>query len=225
MKNASRPKSWTKWVLAGLCLSLVVLSLLAYFSRETILEKAGGFMAPRGDYEADIAIVGGTSFLDRPVAEAGIELLMAGKVKRLAVVLHNINPQHRPLGLNDNYPGMVRQEMLKRGLAEKDFEIIIARIDHPVTLTEAQNAMKAIAKQNVKSAILLAPGFHTRRSYLVYQHAADPYNIKIYPQACFAGNGPGKWWTENSGMRHFAEETVKLAYYMLCGYIPFKFAY
>jgi len=218
-------KTRTKWILGGLALSTVLIISLVYALREPILTKAGEFMAPRGDYTADIAILGGTTFLDRQIAEAGFELLKSGKVKRLVVVLHNINPLGRPYGMNENYPEMVRKEILKTGLREKDFEILVTHIHEPITLTEAQGAIKIIAKSNVKSAILLTPGFHTRRSYLVYQHAASPYKLAIYPQACFDGYKLEKWWLQEGASRDFAAEAIKLTYYVLRGHIPFKFGY
>lgn len=218
-------KTKTKWILGGLVLSVALIVAIFYIFRQPILTRAGEFMAPRGEYTADIAILGGTSFLDRHIAEAGFELLKTGKVKRLVVVLHRIHPLHRPYGMNENYPEMVRKEILKKGLNEKDFEIIVTHIHNPLTLIEAQGAIKAIARAEVKSAILLTPGFHTRRSYLVYQYVADPYQIKIYPQACFSGYDYENWWEKDFGKRDFAAEAVKLIYYFLWGYIPFRFGY
>lgn len=215
-------KTKTKWILGCLILASVLIVAVVYIFKEPILTKAGDYMAPRGEYTADIAILGGTSFLDRQIAEAGFDLLKQGKVKRLVVVLHNIHPLHRPYGMNESYPEMVRKEILKRGLKEKDFEILVTHIHEPLTLTEAQGAMKVIAKTNIKSAILLTPGFHTRRSYLVYQCIADPYKITIYPQACLNGYKLEKWWTQEGGPRDFATESLKLAYYVLWGHIPLK---
>lgn len=223
--KGNKLKARKKWILGGLCLSAVLIIAFLYIFRDQVLSRAGEFMAPRGEYKADIAIVAGASYLERYVAEAGFELLKTGKVKRLAIVLHNINPLGRPYGLNENYPEMVRKEILKRGLKESEFEVLVVRIDHPITLTEARNAIKALARENIKSAILLAPSFHTRRSYLAYQYAANPYQIVIYPQACFSRNGTVKWWTDDSSMRDFSAEAVKLAFYLAAGHIPFKFSY
>lgn len=225
MKKFSRVKQKAKWALAVICLSVLILSILAFAYREKILQKAGEFMAPRGEYTADVAILGGTSFLNRSIPQEGFELLKAGKVKRLVVVLHNINPLHRPYGYNDNYPEMVAKEIRKSGLKQGDFEIVVTHIHHPLTLIEAQGAMKAIARMNVKSAILLTPGFHTRRSYLVYQYTANPYGIKIYPRACFNGYDAENWSKNDAGRRDFAAESAKLIYYVLWGHIPFKFDY
>lgn len=218
-------KTKFKWILGSLCLLVALLISLAYVFREPILTKAGQFMAPRGEYTADIAILGGTTFLDRTIAEAGFELLKTGKVKRLVVVLHRIHPQHRPYGMNENYPEMVRKEILKRGISEKDFEIMVTHIHEPITLTEAQGALKLIARENIKTAVLLTPGFHTRRSYLVYQYVGNLYKITIYPQACLNGYKLDKWWVQEGAARDFSAEAVKLAYYVLWGHIPFRVGY
>ena len=218
-------KSRAKRILGWICLFLVLLAALAYFFREPILRESGEFMAPRGDYTADIAILEGNEYIDRGIVSAGLELLKAGKVRRIIVVLHNIAQAHRPYGLNENYPGMVEKELQKLGLKEKDFEVMVVHIEHPLTLTEAKGALKEISKENVKTAILLSSGFHTRRSYLVYQHAAEAYQIKIYPQACFTGYQAENWWEQERGARDFSAESVKLAYYLLMGHIPFRFSY
>ena len=128
---------------------------------------AGKFMAPQGDYIADVAILEGNDFIDRNLVISGKNLLSSGKVKRLIVVLFRIAPSHRPFALNEDYPTLVKQEMESLGLKEKDFKIIVTHIHNPLTLVSAKGVMENISKDNIKSAILLSSGFHTRRSYLV----------------------------------------------------------
>jgi len=85
--------------------------------------------------------------------------------------------------------------------------------------------MENISKDNIKSAILLSSGFHTRRSYLVYQHVGDSYHIQIYPSACFNSYNLDNWWKQEGGLRDFALELMKLVYYLGGGYIPLKLSY
>jgi len=94
-----------------------------------------------------------------------------------------------------------------------------------VTLTAARVALDTLSRENVKSAILLSPGFHTRRSFLAYQFAGTPLQIKIFPAACFTEYEPDQWWTGYLGIRDFGIEALKLAYYMVGGYIPLKLSY
>jgi hypothetical protein len=218
-------KNRVKWIWGGICLSLFLIIILAFTFRVTILMRAGQFMAPEGDYTADVAILEGTEFIDRRIVSRGMDLLSSGKVKRIIVVLHRIAPYHRPFAFNEDYPRLVKKEMVALGLKEKDFRIIVTHIHQPITLTAARGAVEAISKENIKSAILLSPGFHTRRSYLVYQYLCIPFQIKIFPSACFNSYQLDHWWSQENGLRDFAQELLKLAYYIAGGYMPFKLSY
>lgn len=218
-------KRKTRWIWGGILLSIFITFALVFSFRESILTEAGKFMAPAGDYAADVAILEGTEFIHRGIVNNGVNLLRTGKVKRLAVVLHNIAPSHRPFAFNENYAERVAQELKGLGLKDDEFKIIVTHIHHPVTLTEARGALETLSREGVKSAILLSPGFHARRSYLAYQHLAIPLQMKIYPLACFNGYPLDKWWTQDNGLRDFLGESLKLAYYLIMGYIPLKFSY
>lgn len=219
-------KKRARWVWGSIGLSLLLAVAVIYAFRVTILMQAGRFMAPGGHYTADAAILEGNEFIDRAVVKSGMELLATGKVRRIAVVLHRIAPSHRPFAMDADYAGLVRRELEAAGLEDRDFRIIVTRIHHPVTLAAARGAMAALSKEeNVKSAVLLSKGFHTRRSFLVYQHAGLPYGIKIYPAACFNAYPLDRWWLHEHGARDFVMELLKLAYYLAGRHIPFKFDY
>lgn len=218
-------KKEIKRILAGVGVCLAFTIILAFLFRVPILTHIGRFMAPQGDYTADVAILEGTEFIHRSVVMDGLKLLSSGRVKRVIVVLHRIAPSHRPFGLNDDYPDLVKKQVEALGLNERDFQVLSVRISNPVTLTAAKGAMEAIAKEGIKSAILLSPGFHTRRSYLVYQYVGGPFHIRILPSACFGPYELERWWSQNDGMRDFGQELSKLIYYFARGYIPLKFSY
>lgn len=218
-------KSKGKWIWAGICLSLFLIILLIFSFRVPILMRAGRFMAPHGNDTADVAILEGSEFIDRCIIRNGMNLLSSGKVKRLIVVLHLIAPSDRPFAVNENYPNLVKKEIEALGLKERDFRIVVANIHHPITLTEAREVVEAISKEDVKSAVLVAPGFHARRSYLVYQHVCSPFQIKIFPSASFNSYPLDHWWSQEDELREFTTELLKLVYYLAGGYIPFKLSY
>jgi hypothetical protein len=214
-----------KWIWGGICLFIFIITIFVFIFRETILLKAGSFMAPAGDYKADVAILEGAEFISTGVITSGMDLLSSGKVKRLVIVLQNIAPAHRPYGINGNYPDIVLQKLKNIGLKETEYKVIVVPIRNPVTLKEAEVVLKALSKDNTKSAILLSPGFHTRRSYLAYQHVGIPLQIKIFPYASFTEYQLNNWWVQEPGVRDFTVELLKLGYYLAGGYIPFKFSY
>lgn len=215
----------SKWIWGCICLFIFITITVVFIFRETILLKAGSFMAPVGDYQADVAILEGAEFIRTGAITSGIDLLSSGKVKRIVIVIQNIAPAHRPYGINGNYPDIVKQELKKLGLKETDFKVIVVPIRHPVTLREAEVVLKVLSKENIKSAILLSPGFHTRRSYLAYQHVGMPLQIKIFPSASFTEYQLNNWWVQEQGVRDFTIELFKFGYYLAGGYIPFKFSY
>jgi hypothetical protein len=215
----------SKWIWGGICLFVFIIAMLVFSFHETILLRAGKFMAPAGDYKADVAILEGAEFIRTGAVTSGIDLLSSGKVKCIVIVLQNIAPAHRPYGINGNYPDIVKQKLKNLGLKETEFKVIVVPIRHPVTLREAEVVLEALSKENIKSAILLSPGFHTRRTYLAYQYVGKPMQIKIFPSACFTGYELNNWWVQEPGVRDFASELLKLGYYLGGGYIPFKFSY
>jgi len=215
----------SKWIWGGIFIFIFIITFFVFIFRETILLKAGSFVAPAGDYKADVAILEGAEFISTGAITNGMDLLSSGKVKRLVIVLQNIAPAHRPYGINGNYPDIVLQKLKNLGLKETDFKVIVVPIRHPVTLKEAEVVLKALSKEKVKSAILLSPGFHTRRSYLAYQHVGIPLQIKIFPSASFTNYQLNDWWVQEPGVRDFTAELLKLGYYLAGGYIPFKFSY
>ena len=182
-------------------------------------------MAPVGYYKADVAILEGSEFIQSGVVASGRDLLSAGKVKRVVIVLQNVSPEYRPYGIHADYPDNVRQKLKKIGLKDTEFKVIVVPSQHPITLKAGEVVLASLSKENIKSAILLSPGFHTRRSYLAYQYAGIPLHIKIFPYACFTEYQLGNWWAQELGVRDFTYELLKLVHYLAAGYIPFKFTY
>lgn len=217
-----------KWIWGTLCIFAMVTVILIISFHRSILLEAGRFMAPEANQiegVADVVIVEGTTFIGRGVVSKGLELLSSGKAKRMVVVLHRIAPHHRPFALNEDYPSSVRRELQNLGLKDSAFTIIVTHIHEPITLVSAQGAMDVLSMDGVKSAILVSSGFHMRRSFLVYQHLSFPFNIKIYPVACFEAYKLNNWWNQDTGPRDFLTELHKLLFYMVKGYIPLKFSY
>jgi hypothetical protein len=216
----------SKWIWGSICLFVFITTFFVFIFRETILLNAGNFMAPvSDDYKADVAILEGAEFISAGEITSGVDLLSSGKVKRIVIVLQDIAPAHRPYGINGNYPDIVGQKLKNLGLSETEFKVIIVHIGLPVTLREAEQVLNALSKENIKSAILLSPGFHTRRSYLAYQHVGMPLHIKIFPSASFTNYQINNWWVQENGVRDFTAEFFKLGYYLAGGYIPLKFSY
>jgi hypothetical protein len=218
-------KNRVKWICRGICLCGLLIVILTFLFRATILMRAGQFMAPDGNYTADVAILEGDQFIDNDMVTKGMALLSSGRVKRLILVLQFVPSSDRPFALNEDYPILAGKKLKALGLKERDFRIVVVHYQRPVTLAVGRGVAEAISKEDIKSAVLISSGFHTRRSYLVYQHLCNPSKVRIFPSAWFKSYQLEHWWSQDGGLRDFVVEVLKLTYYLVRGYIPFKLSY
>lgn len=222
-------KKTSKWVWGAVGLAAILL-LLASGSCDTFLLDAGKFMAPvddRMDGAADIVVLEGIDHIERELVARAAGMVSSGKARRLIVVL-NRRAASDPPPANPEAPLLVVQQALgDLGQDETLCKIVWAPFQHPATLTSAKTAMEVLAEERARSVILISPGFHARRSYLVYQSLGEPLQIRIHPHASFDGHNHGldRWWTQWHGVHDFVEQSIKLVYYMVRGYIPLKLSY
>jgi uncharacterized SAM-binding protein YcdF (DUF218 family) len=214
-----------KKILIGILLFLILLGIGGYLFSEQLCESAGRFMAPQCESSADAAILEGDEYISTGIVKKGTDLLTDGRVKKIIIVIHRIAPADHAFGIDSDYPDAVRQKLINLGLKEERFKIIVTPMQNPITLKEAQFALKELAGDEIHSVILVSQSFHTRRSYLTYQYIANSMNIKIYPYANFANFDRQLWWTEEAGLREFCAESVKLFYYVVWGHLPLRFSY
>jgi hypothetical protein len=222
-------KKTSKWVWGAVGLAGIPL-LLASGSCDTFLLDAGRFMAPVadiGDKNTDAIILEGTEQIHKEIIARAISLLSMGKSKQIVIVLAKKTPDEKPSVSPWEDSSVLKRELEGMGLDENTCRVISTPSRHPMTLTSAQAAMAVLAGEGVRSALLISPGFHMRRSYLVYQSLGEPLKIRIYPHASFDGHNHGldKWWTQWHGVHDFVEQSIKLVYYMVRGYIPLKLSY
>jgi len=204
--------------------------LLVSGIHESILLDAGRFMAPvddRMEGAADIVVLEGVDQIKRDLVAKAAGMVSSGKARRMAIVLTRKAPGDTLSADLEDPLSVVRKALDGLGQDETLCKIVWTPFHHPATLTSAKAAIEVLAGERVKSVILVSPGFHTRRSYLVYQSLGEPLQILIYPHASFDGHNHGldKWWTQWHGVHDFIEQSIKLVYYMVRGYIPLKLSY
>jgi hypothetical protein len=209
----------------SLLITLILICVGVILLHRPVLRAAGEFMAPNGSEEAEVLIVEGTQVVRKDAINAGIRLLSDGKVKHmLVVVLHEMSKGDQLFAIQDKYAQLLISESEKLGLERGKFQVIVTPIrGHPITLTEARFVMARLSQEGVKSAILLSEGFHTRRSLGVYSQEGARAGIRISPHPYFAEYRLDDWWTRPEGIHAFFVESVKLAYYLMRGYLSVKF--
>jgi uncharacterized SAM-binding protein YcdF (DUF218 family) len=206
----------------------VVLSLILYgilialiLNYQTILIEAGRYLAPEGKGEADIVIIEGGELVKEKAVEVGLAFLASNRVKGIIIVSQQNGKNGENFGL-PNYNLLVANKLESHGIKNSQFRIINVPIEHPITLIEARIVLEKIAQDGIKRAILVAPGFHTRRSYWAYKQAGSSLGLEIIPHPIFIKFKRDNWWQHNQGLREFAGESLKFFYYLLRGYIPVK---
>ena len=203
---------------------LVLLGLAAVFlycSSQTLLLKAGNFLAPEGTGRAEVVILEGNGLIKLKAVRMATDLLSSGRADRLVAVTHKDIENGQTFALPD-YPSLLAKNLERLGLRKDQFQVIVAPSDHPVTLTEAKIVLSHLSRDGVKSVILLAEGFHTRRSYWAYKQVGLPLGIEIIPHPYFTSYPKEVWWQHRSGVGRFIYESFKFIYYFLRGYIPLK---
>jgi hypothetical protein len=215
MKKQSITRKTIFFIISGLAL---VILLLSY---KTILTAAGNFLAPQGAGYADVAIVENTEVIREKGVKTGIDLLSSGRANHLVIVYQNSESEKifdRPV----NYNLHILQKMELLGLKKEQIKVIEVPTEHPITLTEARSVLSNLSRSGVKSGILLAEGFHMRRSYWAYKEVGSSLGIIIIPCPYFIKYRNDNWWTRMQGVFSFADEWLKFIYYILCRYIPVK---
>ena len=214
----AKQKYSRKLVFPAILLGLITFCALSY---ETILSGAGDFLAPRGMGKADVVILEGEGLIREKAVKIGIELLSSEKTKRMVIVLQQ-NSEDESVFALPKYSLLLTDSLQKLGLKKDQFVIIGVPTNHPITLTEARIVLADLSKRGVKSAILVAEGFHTRRSLWAYRQVALSLGIEIIPFPFFTKYRSENWWRSIGGARDFVSEFLKYIYYLIRGYIPLK---
>jgi uncharacterized SAM-binding protein YcdF (DUF218 family) len=200
---------------------LAVAFVLVGLFYQPILIGAGRYLSPEKMKKADIVILEGTELIREDAVRVGMGLITAGTAHGMVVVYQHSEDEKifgRPLYFNL----YLRKELEKLGLKRDQIIVLEVPKDHPITLTEARIVLSSLSQRGIKSAILVAEGFHTRRSLWAYRRMGLPFGIEIIPHPYFMRYQTENWWQQIYGTVEFFEEYLKFVYYLVRGYIPPK---
>jgi hypothetical protein len=83
----------------------------------------------------------------------------------------------------------------------------------PISLNAAYQIRDFLTKAQIRSILVVTPGFRSQRSSLVYQAVLAPAGIKVYCMPVF-GEKTAKNWTKTwHGIQNVTEQWLKLQYY------------
>jgi hypothetical protein len=142
------------------------------------------------------------------VFERAAELRKQGSAWRVFVPTYAATD---PAQANVVYAGIV--EVMVRVAQLPEPEIIPITVVEPVSLNAAFQIRKVLQQQHVRSVIVVAPGFRSRRSLLVYNTIFREVGITTSCVPVFGGVTPQTWTRTWHGIQDVAEQYVKLQYY------------
>jgi hypothetical protein len=102
---------------------------------------------------------------------------------------------------------MARQARLDRW---RTFPIVHTE---PVSLNAAIQIRTWLAAEGIRSVIVLAPAFRSRRASLVYQATLGPAGVTVHCVPVFGRTSPERWTETWHGIQQVVEEFLKLQYY------------
>jgi hypothetical protein len=203
-------------------LSVVFVSSLLLFY-QPLLKEAGEFLAPCSSEKAEAVILEGSQTVRNGAINVGLKLLFDGKAERMVLVIHQPLKDDQLVALQEKYIRLLINESDRIGLGKGKFQItVVPFAGHPATLNEARFVLTKLTQDGIRSAILLSKGFHTRRSFGVYNQEGARVGVRIIPSPYFTEYKNDNWWKHLQGVRDFFEQTIKLAYYLLRGYVSIK---
>jgi hypothetical protein len=203
-----------------LLVSLVlILSISALY--KPVLRELGRFLAPQGTGKAEAVVVEGFQAVQDGMMETALALIQEGRARQIILIIQWYPQKERLFAIQEHYPNRLGEELERRGLRKDQYQIWVVPInDHPITLTEARSVVPRLSQAGINKAFLLCRGFHTRRSFLVFQNQGDVLGVRFIPYPYFPSYDRDTWWKHTEGLKEFVSQTFKLGYYLGKGYIP-----
>jgi len=83
----------------------------------------------------------------------------------------------------------------------------------PISLNAARQLLAALQQRNVRSMTVVAPGFRSARSRLVYSSVLAPAGIEVRCSPVFGRKSPRNWTDTWHGIQEVSLQFLKLQYY------------
>jgi hypothetical protein len=200
----------TTWA-ARLVLVVVALSLIVSTRNIWSEPLALNLVCDSDKAEADVVVVENLDS-DYLLFEETADLITQGKA-RFALVLVQAN------GKNPNEP-----EVVPHGIAEvmirvahlKNAEIFPIDQKEPITLNAALQVASSIKDRgNITSAILVTPGFRSKRTHLIFRSVLNEQGVAVSCVPVWGNSRPDNWTTTWHGIQGVCLQYLKLFYYRL----------
>jgi hypothetical protein len=142
------------------------------------------------------------------VFERAAELQKAGFASRALVP---VEASSDPAVANSVSKGIA--DLMARQARMGTWETLPILATEPISLTAAFQIRDHLAREHVRSIIVVAPGFRSRRSSLVYRTVLREVATRVSCTPVFGRTTPERWMDTWHGIQEVTEEFFKLQYY------------
>jgi hypothetical protein len=104
-------------------------------------------------------------------------------------------------------------ELMARVAQMQAPEIIPIRAMEPISLNAAYKVRDFLLKEHLRTVIIVAQGFRSKRLSLTYQAALAPAGITVSCLPVFVGAAPENWSQSWHGIQEVTEQFLKLQFY------------
>jgi hypothetical protein len=104
-------------------------------------------------------------------------------------------------------------EVMARHARLRVWRVIPIGYTEPISLNASIQIRRQLIRDGIRSIVVIAPGFRSRRSSLVYRTMLAEAGITVHCVPVFGGTSPEHWTRSWHGIQEFTEEFVKLQYY------------
>ena len=112
-------------------------------------------------------------------------------------------------------------EVMARHARLRAWRVIPVIYTEPFSLNAALQIRQRLIGEGIRSIVVVAPGFRSRRSVLVYRATLGTAGIEVRCSPAFNRATPENWTETSHGIMDVAEESLKLQYYRLY-ILPFR---
>jgi hypothetical protein len=150
------------------------------------------------------------------VFERASRLRRAGFASRVIVP---IPTDRRTSGPNDVALGVA--QVMARVSHLGPFDIVLTNAVEPISLNVARDVLRFVEQERIRSVLVVAPLFRSRRSALVYASALRDAGVVVTCQPAKGLYDHGSWTRSWHGIENVATQWIKLQYYRLY-VLPFR---
>jgi len=187
---------------------LVIVIFIVILTRESWTARIAGSLVCAGAPQPSDIILLENFDPNYLVFERAAELEKAGFAPRALVP---VEASHDPAIANPISNGIA--ELMARQARMGTWEMIPIRITEPISLNAAYQIRDQLARQRVRSVIVVTPAFRSRRTSLVYQTVLPELGTQVSCVPVFGRTTPEGWTNTWHGMQEVTEEFFKLQYY------------